>query len=888
MIHDSQPLNSGNRPPFLDPALPVDARIADLLARMTPEEKVRQLDIWSSSEFRPPASAMDTGEATTAEKEAGNRFDFAAFERALGDAGMGCLQNRYTTASVNNRIQRLVLASSRLPIPVLLSEEALHGLIWPGFTVFPQQIALAGTFEPPLARRQGRAIATEVRSTGVCETWSPVLDLARDPRWGRVEEGYGEDTFLASDFAGEMVRGLQGDDLKASDAIVAEVKHFTGYGAPVGGLNCAPATFGRHEHAAYCLPVFEAAFRAGAVNAMCSYNAIDNVPVAGDRTLLTDVLRGDFGMPGFVRADMTAVAMLHTCHFTAETPRDAIRQGLEAGVDMQLYDFPHEVWQQTILDLVHSGEMAQTVLDTAVSRVLRVKFLLGLFERPYVDEALSASVVHCPAHVDVALDVARKAVCLLKNKNSLLPLDRNLSRIAVIGPSAAVPRFGDYSTEGGSASAITVLDGIRALASPHTEVLHAKGCDILGTDLAPIPPAWLHEGDHPGLLAAYFNTIDCSGPPVLVRHDPQVRFNWIYSKPGEGVNADRFSVRWTGHLVPDRSFDGFLGLSSMDSMRLWVDGELFVDGWNGQPASQLKPFRFVEGVSADIRIEFQNDQRGVKVVFGYAEGESDLEAAVAAARRADVAIVCVGDSEDTCGENLDRASLELPGHQQRLVRRIHETGTPVVLVLQNGRPLSILWEEEHLPAIVEAWHIGEQGGRAIAEVLFGEVNPAGRLPMSFPKHVGQIPVHYNRKPFGATKYVEMDWNPLYPFGFGLSYTTFAYSDLKLSAHTIAHGESVTASFTVTNTGARTGEEVPQLYLHDRFSSVIKPYRELAGFTRLSLVPGESHRVEFTVGERQMRTLTREMIWVVEPGDFDVMIGPDSARTWLEGTFRVIG
>ena len=302
-----------------------------------------------------------------------------------------------------------MLASSRLPIPVLLSEEALHGLIWPGFTVFPQQIALAGTFEPPLARRQGRAIATEVRSTGVCETWSPVLDLARDPRWGRVEEGYGEDTFLASDFAGEMVLGLQGDDLKAPDAIVAEVKHFTGYGAPVGGLNCAPATFGRHEHAAYCLPVFEAAFRAGAVNAMCSYNAIDNVPVAGDRTLLTDVLRGDFGMPGFVRADMTAVAMLHTCHFTAETPRDAIRQGLEAGVDMQLYDFPHEVWQQTILDLVHSGEMAQTVLDTAVSRVLRVKFLLGLFERPYVDEALSASVVHCPAHVDVALDVARSA-----------------------------------------------------------------------------------------------------------------------------------------------------------------------------------------------------------------------------------------------------------------------------------------------------------------------------------------------------------------------------------------------------------------------------------------------------------------------------------------------
>ena len=884
MTHDEL---SGSRPPYLDATLPTEARVADLLARMTPREKVRQLDIWSSSEFRPPAAGNTGAEPASASCGTASRFDLDAFAHELGDAGMGCLQNRYASAAVNNRIQRLVLTHSRLPIPVLFSEEALHGLIWPGFTVFPQQIALAGTFEPSLARRQGHAIATEVRSTGVCETWSPVLDLARDPRWGRVEEGYGEDTFLASAFAAEMVHGLQGGDLKAPDAVIAEVKHFTGYGSPVGGLNCAPATFGRHEHAAYCLPVFEAAFRAGAVNAMCSYNAIDNVPVAGDRSLLTDLLRGAFGMPGFVRADMTAVSMLHTCHFTASSPREAIRQGLDAGVDMQLYDFPHEVWQGTILDLVEAGELAQSVLDTAVSRVLRVKFLLGLFEHPYVDETLSASVVHCADHVDAARAVARKALCLLKNKNGLLPLDRNLSRIAVIGPSAAVPRFGDYSTEGGSRAAVTVLDGIRQLVSPNTEVLHAKGCDILGTDLDPIPAGWLHEGGQPGLLAEYFNNTNCTGAPVLVRHDAQVRFNFIYSKPGDGVNADRFSVRWTGRLVPDRTFEGFLGLSSMDSMRLWVDGELLVDGWNGQPASQRKPFRFVAGVASEIRVEFQNDQRGAKVILGFSEGESDLEAAVAAACRADVAIVCVGDSEDTCGENLDRASLELPGQQARLVRRIHETGTPVVLVLQNGRPLSIQWEEENLPAIVEAWHAGEQGGRAIAEALFGEVNPAGRLPMSFPRHVGQIPVHYNRKPFGATKYVEMDWNPLYPFGFGLSYTTFSYSGLQLSASAIAPGEPLTVSFTVTNTGSRAGEEVPQLYLHDRYSSVIKPYRELAGFTRLSLEPGESRPVSFTIDPRSMRTLTRDLVWVVEPGDFDVMVGPDAARVWLEGSFRVI-
>ncbi len=347
--------------PFQNPELALEDRVADLLSRMTLEEKACQLDIYSSSEFFPEgqgqAEVQGQAEGQGRAEDSAVRFNLDAFLEVVGAAGMGCLQNRNTSAAVNNRIQRAVLESSRLPIPVLLSEEALHGLIWPGFTIFPQQIALAGTFEPELAFAQGRAIATEVRSTGVCETWSPVLDLARDPRWGRVEEGYGEDTHLASAFAREMVKGLQGDSLAAPDAIIAEVKHFTGYGAPTGGLNCAPAVFGRHEHEAYCLPVFEAAFSAGAVNAMCSYNAIDNVPVACDRSLLTDWLRGKAGMPGFVRADMTAVAMLHTCHFVADTPREAIRMGIEAGVDMQLYDFPHVFYQETLCDLVRSGDL---------------------------------------------------------------------------------------------------------------------------------------------------------------------------------------------------------------------------------------------------------------------------------------------------------------------------------------------------------------------------------------------------------------------------------------------------------------------------------------------------------------------------------------------------
>jgi beta-glucosidase len=885
--------------PFQNPALALADRIADLLSRMTLEEKARQLDIYSSSEFRPEGQEQASDPAA--------RFCLDAFLGVVGSAGMGCLQNRNTSSAVNNRIQRAVLETSRLPIPVLLSEEALHGLIWPGFTIFPQQIALAGTFEPALAYAQGRAIATETRSTGVCETWSPVLDLARDPRWGRVEEGYGEDTHLASVFAREMVRGLQGDSLSAPDAIIAEVKHFTGYGAPTGGLNCAPAVFGRHEHEAYCLPVFESAFAAGAVNAMCSYNAIDNLPVACDRSLLTDWLRGKAGMPGFVRADMTAVAMLHTCHFVAETPREAIRMGIEAGVDMQLYDFAHAFYQETLCDLVRSGELPQAVLDTAVSRVLRVKFMLGLFEHPYVDETLSDRVVHTPAHVALAKEVARKAVCLLKNQGDVLPLSRDLGTIAVLGPSAAEPRFGDYTgpLEGAGVDRqafVTVLDGIRRLAGPRTQVLHAAGCDILDTELKPVPAHWLRpvtaqacpepdkavqtRTEETGLTGMYFNGHGDMRTPVLTRVDQRIQFNWIYTKPGDGVDADRFSVRWTGQLVPDRSFSGTLGVGGLDSMRLWVDGVLHVDTWEKSDAASHMPFRFVAGVASDIRLEFRNDQRGAKVMFGFQEETPDLEDAVGLAARADVAVVCVGDSEDTCGENLDRADLDLPGRQAELVRRIHATGTPVVLLLQNGRPLSLVWEDEHVPAIVEAWHVGEQGGLAIAEVLFGDVNPAGRLPLSFPKHVGQLPVHYNRKPFGATRYVEMDWNPLYPFGYGLSYTRFAYSDLVLSASSIRAGETLAVSFRVTNTGERAGDEVPQLYLHDAYSSVIKPYKELAGFTRISLEPGESRVVCFELGEREMRTRTRAGEWVVEPGRFEVMVGPDAARVWLEGAFEV--
>ncbi len=861
--------------PFMDKTISIDERVLDLVNRMTLEEKVRQLDIYSGAELLGDINVL-------------KKFDGEKYKELYGETGIGCLQIRYSCAKLNNQIQEYHIKNTRLGIPILFSEETLHGLVWPEATIFSQQIALAGTFEPELAFKQGRAIAAETRSLGIHEGWSPVLDLARDPRWGRVEEGYGEDTYLGARFAYEMVKGLQGDDLTQNNAIVSEPKHFSGYGAPSGGLNCGPAVMGRRDHANYCLPIFEAAFHAGALNTMCSYNTIDGVAVAGDKELLINVLRDELGLKGFVRSDMTAIRMLHTCHYVAKSDREAIKMGIEAGVDMQLYDYPHEEYQNTLMDLVKTGEIPEETINISCSRVLRVKFMLGLFENPLTDESLSERVVNCQEHKNIALEVAEKSICLLKNKNNLLPLKKSIKNIAVIGPSAAVCRFGDYSSASSVTRGVTLLDGIKAMVSEDTIVTYNSGCSILDADIKPIPQNWLRDvNGKSGLTGEYFNELDFSGEPVCTRADSMINFNFIYSKPAPGVNADRFAVRWSGTLVADHSFKGCIGLSTMDSMKLWIDDELMIDGWEELNANQMVDFDFIQGREYKLKIEYKNDQRGARVILGYNTGHLNMEEAIRIAKAAEVAIVAVGDSEETCGENLDRADLNLPGKQLDLVKAIYATGTPVILVLQNGRPLSITWEHDNIPAIIEAWHIGEQGGKAIAKVIFGEVNPAGRLPMSFPKSVGQIPVHYNRCPFSATKYVEMDWLPLYPFGYGLSYTDFKYSNIRLSKSEIRADETIDVMFDVTNIGDWDGEEVAQLYIHDEYSSVLRPYKELAGFKRIHLNRGETKTVIITLRNEQLRVLDRNFKWVVEEGKFEVMVGNNSANILLTEEFNVI-
>lgn len=853
---------------YKDSNAPIEARIRDLLSRMTVDEKLDQID----------QDIMT--------------IDWEKIPEPLRTECKEKLSRRCGDSRVYNALQRYAVEETRLGVPFFIHEEALHGLHRPDASIFPQQMTLASAWEPELARKMGRAIATETRAKGIHEVFAPVLDLARDPRWGRTEETYGEDTYLSTKLGAEVVRGLTGEGPKAPDAVLSELKHFTGYGNPIGGLNCAPTTMGRHDVFSYCMPVFEEAVRAGASNAMASYNSIDGFPVIADHNILTEVLRDQWGMPGFVRADMTAIIMQHTAHHSAATPKEALRRSVKAGVDVQLADYSHGEYRRLMKELLDEGGITMEDLDTSVSRVLWCKFVLGLFENPYVDETREGKVVHCEAHRQLALDIARKSAVLLKN-DGILPLDRSkYRRIAVLGPNADRAVMGDYCIEP-DYETVSLLDGVKELAGAGTEIVYDKGCNILGAEIKPMERWWVNAKPREGIrdvdygfTGEYFNGPDFSGEPVLTRLDPQINFNWIYHAPDDAVDSNQFCVRWTATLHLGQSFDGRIGLSSPDSMRLYVDGELIVDGWEEKDANQMVPFHFDAFRDYEIKVEFRNDARGVRVIFGFDYGEETIDRAVQLAKEADLAIVALGDSGETSGENFDRTSLDLPGGQLDFLKAVYETGTPVVLVINTGRPVSCVWEDAHLPAILQAGFNGEQGGHAAAEVLFGEVNPSGRITMSYPRTVGQIPCHYSRKPAGGRKYVEMDWNPLYPFGYGLSYTQFEYTNLQLSAQEIPVDGSIEVSFDVENIGNRPGEEVAQLYVDDVYTSVVSPILELKGFEKVALKPGEKKTVHMILGSKELQLLDAEYKWVVEPGDFIVHVGPNARDLPLSAGFQV--
>ncbi len=743
------------KPPYQDARLPIDARVADLLARMSLDEKAAQLvGIWQQkAKIQDAQGSFDPAKARAV---LGNGLGQVSRPSEVGGGGS---RGPREHAAFVNAVQKWVIENTRLAIPVMFHEEALHGLADPKGTNFPVPLGLASTWDPALVERLMGVAALEARARGCQEVLSPVLDLARDPRWGRTEETYGEDPYLVSRMGVAAIRGYQGTSLPlARDKVFATAKHFAAHGPHEGGINTAPTHFGERSMRSELLFPFQAAItEAKAYCVMPSYNELDGVPSHKSRWLLEQVLRREWGFPGLVVSDYFAIRQLLDRHGVAADPADAARQALEAGVDLEL---PDTDAYATLVQQVKDGRVAEPTVDRAVARVLRAKLLAGLFEEPYVDPERAEKVANAPEHRTLALEAARKAIVLLKNDKDLLPLDRKkLRALAVIGPNAKGVHLGGYSSDPGRG--VSVLQGITDKAGAGVRVVYAEGVRITE-----------HEANW--------------GQDQVVFADPT-----------------------------------------------------------------------------------KNRQR--------------IQEAVGVARQADVAVLVIGTNESTSREAWsdqhlgDVADLSLTSQQEDLVEAVQATGKPVVVVLLNGRPLAIPHIAETVPAILEGFYLGQEGGTAVGEVLFGDVNPGGKLPISVPRHVGQLPVYYDRKPTSFRPYLGMSREPLWAFGHGLSYTSFKVDNLKVSPERIGPAGRATVTVNVTNAGSRAGDEVVQLYVHDRVSTVTRPVKELRGFERVSLGPGEARTVSFSLGPEALSLLDEHMNRVVEPGRFDVMVGTSSTR-----------
>ena len=753
------PALAQDTPLYRDRTRPVDERVRDLLARMTLDEKVAQtLGIWKGKE----KITDEKGQFDPAGARAliANGLGQLARPTELRDKPTKILLGPREDAVFINAVQKWLIENTRLGIPVMTHEEALHGLVAPKGTNFPIPIALASTWDPALVERVMSIAALEARARGTHEVLSPVLDLARDPRWGRTEETYGEDPYLVSRLGVAAIRGYQGTSRTlAKDKVLATAKHFAGHGPHEGGINTAPTAFAERLLRDQYLFPFEAAISETPVMAvMPSYNEMDGVPSHKNRWLLDRVLRQEWGFDGMVVSDYYAVDQMVSRHGVAADLAEAARQALEAGVDVEL---PDMAAYPKLAGLVKDGRLSEAVLDRAVARILRAKFLAGLFEDPYVDPDRAERVSNTPEHQAVALEAARRAIVLLKNDGALLPLDRaRLKTIAVIGPNAKGVRLGGYSSEPGRG--VDILDGIKQKAGTSLRVLYAEGVRITEE-----PPNW----------------------------------------------------------------------------------------------------------SAD------------KVVFGDpVKNRRRIAEAVAVARQADVAVVVIGTNESTSREAWadnhlgDVADLELSSQQNELVDAVRGTGKPVVVVLINGRPLALSHLAATVPAILEGFYLGQEGGTAVADVLFGDANPGGKLPISFPRATGQLPVYYDRKPTSFRSYLDLTREPLFAFGHGLSYATFKLENVKVAPEKIGPAGEATVTVDVTNTGSRAGDEVVQLYIRDRVASVTRPVQELRGFERVTLAPGERKTVTFKVGPAALRFTDEQMNRVVEPGLFDLMVGTSSKTT----------
>lgn len=851
--------------PYRNPRLPVAERVRDLLGRMTAEEKFWQL-------FMIPGD-LDTPSHDYSRGIFGLQISTAHDTTASPPLAPGAIARAH--AERINAIQRYFVERTRLGIPIIPFDEALHGLMRAGATAFPQAIGLAATWDSALVERVSTAAARETRSRGIRQALSPVVNIANDVRWGRVEETYGEDPYLSAVMGRAFVRAFEGA------GIVATPKHFVA-NVGEGGRDSYPIDLSARALEERFYPPFEATIRdAGARSIMTAYNSVDGSPATQNRRLLNAKLKGEWGFTGFVISDAAATGGATVLHMTEPSTPVAAQHALESGLDVIF----QSSWPQhrPYLEAVQRGLVAEAIVDSAVSRVLRAKFALGLFERPWVSADSAAHWNGHAAHRALALEAARASLVLLHNERSALPLSRAMRSIAVIGPDAVEARLGGYSGPGNGK--VSILDGIRA-ARPGGTVRHAMGPGRFLRAHAVVPAARLSFDSAgtrvSGLRGEYFDNNRLEGEPRLVRTDPAIDFGWTLNSPARGIPFDWYSVRWTGSLVVPPGGVRRLGVEGNDGWRLWLDGRLLIDNWRKQSfGARLAEVSLAAGSRHDLRLEYFESTGHARVRLVWDAGVPDdsaatsraLDQALSLVRQSDVAVIVAGTEE---GEFRDRARLALPGRQEELIQRAAATGTPVVVVLVGGGAVTMSPWLPRVGAVLHAWFPGEMGGQAVADALFGDANPAGRLPITFPVAEGQLPLYYNHKPTGrGDDYVDLTGQPLFPFGFGLSYTTFEYSNLRLEPAEIGPRDTAVVRLTVRNAGARAGDEVVQLYLRDVLASVARPVMELKGFRRLHLAPGEAREISFAITPEHLRMLDRDLRWVIEPGRFRVMVGGSS-------------
>lgn len=864
--------------PYKNAALPVEERVRDLLSRMTPEEKFWQL-------FMIPGD-LDQGDSL---RYKNGIFGFQVSAAAKGDAAgqllnYGSAENAVSLAKKINAIQEYFVERTRLGIPIIAFDEALHGLVRGGATTFPQSIGLAASFDTSLMHQVAGAIATEAKVRGIRQILSPVINIAGDPRWGRVEETYGEDPYLTSRMAVSFVSAFE------KMGIVTTPKHFIA-NVGDGGRDSYPIHFNERLLDEIYFPPFEACFReGGSRSVMTAYNSLDGIACSANSWLLQKKLKGDWGFTGFVISDANAVGGEVVLHHTAKNLEEAGQHAISNGLDVIFQtDYQHH---KLFIAPFLNGEIDSNRINDAVARVLRAKFELGLFENPYASVPEAEKWLNNDSHKYLAGLAAFKSIVLLKNEKNTLPFRKNIRRIAVIGEDAVEARLGGYSGPGNHK--VSILDGLQHRAGDSINIIYEPGCGRSTKEWDVIATEYLSNNFNgktsPGIRGEYFNNITLEGKPVITRVDQRLDFSWTLSSPDKSINHDFYSAKWTGKLKAPKSGNFSIGLDGNDGFRLYVNNRLLIDNWQKQTYStRLVPFLFEKNKVYDVRVEFFEPDGNAHIRLIWNADITDdwnakISQAVAAVQKADVAVIVAGITE---GEFQDRAMLNLPGHQEELILKVAATHKPVVVVLVGGSAITMNKWLDKVNSVMDVWYPGEEGGPAIAHTLFGDYNPAGRLPITFPVSEAQLPLVYNHKPTGrGDDYNNLSGLPLFPFGFGLSYTHFNYSDMRIEKKNIDAKDSTIVTCKIKNDGAVEGDEVIQLYIRDLLSSVARPIMELKGFQRIHLLAGEEKKISFTITPAMLSMLDKQLHTVVEPGGFRIMIGSSSRDIRLKETLTV--